>query len=91
MTARALTPKDVAQMWQVSDRTVQKLCETGELRAFRVGRMFRIRPEDVETFECSTSPSDGLRDGSSSHGERAAHGAAIALMHAPAKRPKRKP
>ena len=56
MDRKVYTPKTLAERWQCSDRTVHEMCNSGELRAFRVGRMFRIRAEDVEAYEKGEAP-----------------------------------
>lgn len=49
---RALTPAQVAEMWQCSERHVRNMISRGELPAFRLaGKLLRIRKEDVEAFE----------------------------------------
>lgn len=48
---RPFTPDTLADQWDVSAETVRQLCHRGELRSFRVGRMFRIPPAAVEEFE----------------------------------------
>jgi excisionase family DNA binding protein len=47
----AYTPESLAERWDVSAATVRTLVREGRLRAFRVGRQIRIRPEWVEEFE----------------------------------------
>lgn len=42
-----LTIPDVARTWQTSPDTVRRAISRGELRAIRVGRLIRIRPEDL--------------------------------------------
>lgn len=54
---------NVAQLawaWQVHPNFVRQLIHSGELRAWRVGRRFRIDPSDVEVFleRCSTVRAD---------------------------------
>jgi excisionase family DNA binding protein len=43
----AYTPETLAKAWEVSPSTVRTLVREGQLRAFRVGRQIRIRPDDV--------------------------------------------
>jgi excisionase family DNA binding protein len=45
-----LTAKDVAQQLQISLSMVYLLIERKELKAVRIGRARRIRPEDLEQF-----------------------------------------
>jgi excisionase family DNA binding protein len=44
------TPKEVAQLLKVTLRTVQTWIGTGQLRATRYGRVWRIRAADVHAF-----------------------------------------
>jgi excisionase family DNA binding protein len=63
------TPATLAQRWLCSERHVRKLIETGELNAFRVGaRMFRIKMEDVERFECQSGDLPDSEANFASHG-----------------------
>jgi excisionase family DNA binding protein len=50
LSSRLLTIKDVAELLQVSTRTVQRLIDRGELAAVRIGRSVRIRPEAVQSL-----------------------------------------
>ncbi len=52
---RPYTPNSLADRWGCSAQTVRNLISEGRLRAFRVGRLFRIKPEAVEEYECRTS------------------------------------
>jgi excisionase family DNA binding protein len=47
---RFLTVQEVAQLMRVSTMTVYRLIKAGELRAARVGRSFRLRESEVETY-----------------------------------------
>ena len=47
---RLLTIKDVAYRLQLSERTVRRLVDAGELLAFRVGRQWRILPKDLQKY-----------------------------------------
>lgn len=47
----------IADRWGTSETFVYDLIRAGELPAFRLGaKLWRIRPEDVEEFECRDSP-----------------------------------
>lgn len=48
---RRLTAQDVAEIWGCSDQHVYDLCRTGELNHIRIGRLIRIRRQDVEDYE----------------------------------------
>lgn len=45
-----LTPREVAEALRVSDMTVYRLIKSGELRAARIGKSYRIREEDVDAY-----------------------------------------
>jgi len=51
--ARFLTVQEVADMLRVSSMTVYRLIKAGELSAVRVGRSFRVRDTDVDTYLAS--------------------------------------
>ena len=48
---RAFTAESLAELWGVSAATVRTLVRKKELKAFRVGRQIRIRPEAVLDYE----------------------------------------
>src|SRR5262245_23173862 len=50
-----LTPEQVASRLQVADQTVYNLLRRGQLRGFRIGRLWRVKPADLETFLSSAS------------------------------------
>ncbi|MFZ7090788.1 helix-turn-helix domain-containing protein [Primorskyibacter sp. 2E233] len=45
------TPDQLADRWKCCANTVRKAIESGELAAFRVGRLLRIPEESVLAFE----------------------------------------
>lgn len=47
---KILTPEEVAAYLRVNVKTVRALARAGELRASKVGRLWRFRPEDVDRF-----------------------------------------
>lgn len=47
---RLLTVGEVADLFQVSPRTVFRWMAQGRLPAIRVGNITRVRPEDLEAF-----------------------------------------
>lgn len=47
---KMLTPEEVASILQVSVKFVRAMARAGQLRAVKVGRLWRFRPEDVERF-----------------------------------------
>jgi excisionase family DNA binding protein len=48
--AKYLTVAEVAGLLRVSNMTVYRLIEAGELPAGRVGKSFRIREEDLDKY-----------------------------------------
>lgn len=48
--SRFLTVQEVADLMRVSSMTVYRLIKSGELRAARVGRSFRVREDDVNAY-----------------------------------------
>lgn len=56
MGAKAFTVAALADRWCVSTDTVYAMIHEGRLHAFRFGgKLYRIRPEEVERFECQSS------------------------------------
>lgn len=49
-TEQFLTVHEVADLMRVSTMTVYRLIKAGDLRAARVGRSYRVREADVETY-----------------------------------------
>jgi excisionase family DNA binding protein len=47
---RLLTPNEVAEHLRVSTMTVYRLIKSGELRAARIGKSFRISEDDVDAY-----------------------------------------
>ena len=45
-----LTPREVAAALRVSDMTVYRLIKSGELRAVRIGKSFRISEDDFDEY-----------------------------------------
>jgi excisionase family DNA binding protein len=48
--SRFLTVQEVADLMRVSTMTVYRLIKSGDLPAVRVGRSFRVREADVDTY-----------------------------------------
>ena len=48
--ARFFTPQEVADLLRVSSMTVYRLIKSGELRAARVGKAYRILEDDVDAY-----------------------------------------
>ncbi len=49
-SARFLTVTEVAATLRVSNMTVYRLINTGELPAIRIGKSFRIREDDLTRY-----------------------------------------
>jgi len=45
-----LTIRDLADEWQVSERTIRRLIRSGELVAHDIGHQKRVSPEDKERY-----------------------------------------
>jgi excisionase family DNA binding protein len=41
---------ELAELWSVSARTVQRQIKSGALRAYRIGRLLRVSAADAEDF-----------------------------------------
>lgn len=48
--SRFMTVQEVADLMRVSSMTVYRLIKSGDLRAVRVGRSFRVREDDVNAY-----------------------------------------
>lgn len=55
-TPGALTPEQIAARWQVHPRTVQRLCESGKLRGFRIGDLWRVSVAVLAEYEGQAAP-----------------------------------
>jgi len=53
-TEYSVPPKAVAAEINVSTRTVRRMCERGELPAFKAGRQWRIRTDWREYLEAQS-------------------------------------
>ncbi len=47
---KLLTPVDVANRLQVSERTVTQWLRKGHLRGFKIGKTWRVSVEDLEAY-----------------------------------------
>ncbi len=45
-----LTGGEVATMLRVSNMTVYRLVQSGELRALKIGKSYRLRDDDVDAY-----------------------------------------
>ena len=58
-----MSTDEVAHRLGVATKTVYRLIDRGELRAFRIGRVIRLKSGDVEAYEASCE----IRPGSLGH------------------------
>ena len=49
-TFRTLTPQEVAESLQIGVRQVYKWIQDGDLPAVRLGRVYRVQPDDLQRF-----------------------------------------
>lgn len=47
---KAMTLKEVSRRLDVSERTIMRLAESGEILGYRVGRSWRFEQADVEAY-----------------------------------------
>ncbi len=47
---KLLTPTDVADRLQVHERTVTRWLRNNHLRGFKIGKEWRISPDDLQAF-----------------------------------------
>ena len=50
MSDKLLTPEQVAERLQVVERTVYRLLNEGRLEGVKLGRLWRVREDDLEAF-----------------------------------------
>lgn len=48
--SKFLTVKEVAQMLNVSTRTVRRLCESEDLTHYKIGSVIKITEEDLQNY-----------------------------------------
>ena len=46
-----LTPKDLAQRYQIAERQVTHLARIGYLPGFKIGKLWRFKEEDLQEWE----------------------------------------
>lgn len=47
---KLLTIEEVAEILKVSDRTVHRWLQEGKFKAYKIGRLLRIKESDLHTF-----------------------------------------
>lgn len=50
MNEKWLTPEDVAGELRVNRMTVYRMLEAGTIPAYRFGRLYRVKPEDLDAY-----------------------------------------
>ena len=50
MEEKVLTLQEVAELLRISRKTAEKLVHTGQIRAVKVGRVWRVPKEALEAF-----------------------------------------
>ncbi len=50
MNEKWLTPEDVAGELRVNKVTVYRMLEAGTIPGYRFGRLYRVRPEDLDAY-----------------------------------------
>lgn len=48
---KLLSAEDVAALLGIHEKTVYDMARAGEIRAFKVGRIWRFRPSDVKEWQ----------------------------------------
>ncbi|MFW7355575.1 MAG: helix-turn-helix domain-containing protein [Brucella sp.] len=80
MTHRyAYRPEDVAKLWGCSSRQIRNMINSGQLEAFRVGKLLRITPAAVEEYERRNAVSVKSGDDTAQPGDRMALADAMRL------------
>lgn len=79
----------LAEHWDCGTDTVYSLIRAGDLRAFKLGgKLLRIRADEVERFECQTTPSSDIAESSPSYGMKATDDTDIRLERLIGRRPR---
>lgn len=50
MTIKVYTPKEVAEILQVTERTIYRYIDSGHLKAVKIGKHWRISEEAFKAF-----------------------------------------
>ncbi len=50
MTEEYLTPAEIAKRLKITERTVYRWLDAGQLRGVKLGRVWRVRTNDLEKF-----------------------------------------
>ncbi|MGE0542429.1 MAG: helix-turn-helix domain-containing protein [Dehalococcoidia bacterium] len=55
---KAYTIEEVAEVLQVNPRTINRMLDRGELKGFKVGRLWRISQEALDAYMRGEQPGD---------------------------------
>lgn len=61
MDEKLLTPQQVAERLQVTEKTVYRWLTEGRLGGLKMGRLWRVRPKDLDAF-LGDAPAEGYTD-----------------------------
>jgi excisionase family DNA binding protein len=68
---RPYSPETLAERWGCSSEKILGMYHAGELAGFRLGKLIRISADEVERYECSNTPSQGIEENSPARPTRA--------------------
>lgn len=84
-------PERLAKRWGCSATSIRNQCQAGQLRHFRLGRLYRIPASVVEEIEGCNSTLDGSAEDTASTGMRTESEGGIVLKHAPERKQRQRP
>src|SRR5688572_22905334 len=64
--AKPFNPETLADRWSCSSEKIRQMVKRGELRGFRLGKLYRIPASEVERVECQNTDSSSTEDNSAS-------------------------
>ena len=89
MTPAVYSVSSLAEHWGCGTDTIYSLIKSGALQSFRLGgKLIRIRADEVERFECQTTPSNDIEARSPLSGSRTDDATAIRLERLIARQPR---
>ncbi len=56
------TPQEISDLLQVSVHTVRRWIRDGDLPAYRIGRLWRIKPGDLDNWLARQGPTAAIDD-----------------------------
>jgi excisionase family DNA binding protein len=54
----ALSPKELAERWGRSEEVIRRHCQAGQLRAFKIGKLWRIPMTVILALENGEAPAE---------------------------------